>query len=93
MPEFMKLRVYSLIKLQQIPKVSLPLLVFLLHIKKPNVGLIENHFDSPPSPIFSFKRENMKLGGEGDGKDLEGVEGGSRLSSKYMRFFKIKKEI
>lgn len=74
----MKLRVYSLIKLQQIPKVSLPLLVFLLYIKKPDVGLIENHFDSPP-PMFSFKRENVKLSGEGDGKDLEGVEGGGRL--------------
>lgn len=40
----LKLRVYSLIKLQQIPKVSLLLLVFLLYIKKPNVGLIEKSF-------------------------------------------------
>lgn len=43
------------------------------------------------SPMFSFKRENMKLGGEGDGKDLEGVGGGNRLWLKYMRFLKIKK--
>lgn len=79
----LKLRVYSLIKLQQIPKVSLLLLAFLLYIKKPDVGLIENHFDffllSPPPPMFSFKRENMKLGGEGDGKDLEGVGGRDKL--------------